>query len=55
VLQPNEEGKVEIAVNTARFLGRKTIGMFLTTEFEIAGEAPQTFQFSITGISEEQP
>ena len=49
VLQPKEEGKLEVSVDARRFVGRKTMGIWLTTEH---GEVTQTFRFLITGIAE---
>ena len=52
VLQRNEVGILEIAVDTTRFVGRKTARLWITTEH---GEVEQTFGFTITGISEWEP
>lgn len=52
VLQPNEEGKLQIVVDTRRFHGSKTMGLYLTTEH---GATTQEFRFTISGISQEQP
>jgi hypothetical protein len=44
-LEPNEEGKVEVLLDTRRFVGRKTISMYLTLEngtevaFQISAES----------------
>ena len=51
-LQRNEEGKVEVAVDTRRFSGTKTMSLWLTAE---RGDVTRKFVFCITGISEEQP
>lgn len=48
VLQPKEEGKVEVTVNTRRFVGSKTIGMLLTVE---QGGNTETLKFLITANS----
>jgi RNA polymerase sigma factor (sigma-70 family) len=48
VLQPKEEGKVEVTVDSNRFAGSKTILLFLETKKRGIAE---TFEFSITANS----
>jgi RNA polymerase sigma factor (sigma-70 family) len=50
VLGPHEEGVVKIAVDTRKFLGRKTMASFLTL---MQGAPTEEVRFSITGTSEE--
>jgi Protein of unknown function (DUF1573) len=52
ILQPQEVGTVEVTVDTTRFVGRKTMLLWLETKH---GEVSQTFDFRITGIAEHQP
>jgi hypothetical protein len=52
VLQPNEEGKVEIRVDTSRFVGRKTKSLLLTTK---QGGITRTYQLTVTGIAKNPP
>ena len=48
VIQPKEEGKVEITVDSRRFVGSRTIGMLLEVE---QGEKIETLRFLITANS----
>ena len=52
MLQPNEVDKMAITVETSRFIGSKTMYLLLTTK---RGETTQTFEFTITGISDHSP
>ena len=49
ILQPQEVGTVEVTVDTTRFIGRKTMVLWLETRQE---KVNQTFDFKVTGIAE---
>jgi hypothetical protein len=49
VLQPNEEGKVEISLDTSRFKGRKTCALFLEWD------NGKTAVFHVTADSQDDP
>ena len=52
VLKANETDEMAVAVETSRFRGAKTVGLWLTTK---RGEVTQEFRFTITGISDHSP
>ena len=52
VLQPNETGELEVEMDTSRFVGKKTVGLLLTTK---RGEVPLEFAITIAGISDRSP
>ena len=52
VLQPNEVDKMAITVETSRFIGPKTMRLWLSTK---RGEVTQEFVFTVTGISDHSP
>jgi hypothetical protein len=49
LLQPNEEGKVEISLDTSRFRGRKTYALFLEMD------NGKTTVFHVTANSQDEP
>ena len=52
MLLPNAEASLTVRLDTSRFVGRKTVGLTLTTK---RGEITQEFGFTITGISDRSP
>ena len=52
LLLPNAEAGLNVRLDTSRFVGRKTVGLTLTTK---RGEVTQEFRFTITGITDNSP
>lgn len=50
MLRPNEAARVEVAVDTRRFVGAKTMRLYLTTD---NGTTTETLTFAVTAHSDE--